>query len=468
MLKSKVFLFLFFSPLILFSQDSLRVLNVEQLIQIVKTYHPVVKQASIEVQMASANILNARSAFDPVLRHYEAKKTFDNVNYYQYSGTELSIPTWYGIEVKAGLENLSGNKTDASQYLGQSNYVGISIPLLKNLVLDKRRAHLQQAKIMKNQVQMEQRLVINDIIMEAIEHYWNWVKAYQTYQIYKQVEQVNKERFQLVKKSYLNGERPAIDTIEAMAQWQSITIKKESEKLKFINAGVQLSAYLWTANENPYEISQNLIPNEAWLNEVNLKNFNLNLTDLCQTANKNHPYLLAYQYKIESLEVNQRLKFQELLPKVDYQYNQLGKKDHIFNTATQFPLYQNNFQYGLKVEIPLRFSQGRSEYKLAKFKIKEVQYDIDMKQLEIQNKIEMYYNQYQTLKSQVDMQLSNLTMYNTLVSAEMTRYQNGESTLFLINSRENKALESQEKWIEYQTQYFKTLYSVQWSAGLLY
>jgi hypothetical protein len=37
----------------------------------------------------------------------------------------------------------------------------------------------------------------------------------------------------------------------------------------------------------------------------------------------------------------------------------------------------------------------------------------------------------------------------------------------MINSRENKALEAYEKLIELKTKYFKTIYSLQWSAGLL-
>jgi outer membrane protein TolC len=57
--------------------------------------------------------------------------------------------------------------------------------------------------------------------------------------------------------------------------------------------------------------------------------------------------------------------------------------------------------------------------------------------------------------------------YQLLVKAEETRLLNGESSLFLVNSRENKALEALEKLIDLKTKYFKTIYALQWSAGEL-
>jgi hypothetical protein len=54
-----------------------------------------------------------------------------------------------------------------------------------------------------------------------------------------------------------------------------------------------------------------------------------------------------------------------------------------------------------------------------------------------------------------------------LVKAEESRFNNGESSLFLINSRENKALEALEKLIELKTKFAKTVYALQGSASLL-
>jgi hypothetical protein len=60
-----------------------------------------------------------------------------------------------------------------------------------------------------------------------------------------------------------------------------------------------------------------------------------------------------------------------------------------------------------------------------------------------------------------------VTNYTRLFVGEETRFNIGESSLFLINSRENKVLEVVQKLIEYKTKYFKGYQAVYWAAGVL-
>jgi outer membrane protein TolC len=449
------------------AQDSLKTLNSEQLLQIVRQFHPIVRQANIEVEQAKATILNARSAFDPILSAYVTRKTFDGTNYYDYTSPEIKIPTWYGIEVYAGLENLSGTRLDPTETIGETNYFGVSVPLIKNLVIDKRRAFLKQSKIFVTMAVVEQRSTINDLLMNAIDAYWLWVRAYQTFVVVKNNVIVNEKRLDLVKKSVVNGERPAIDTVEALTQLQSFKYLQNVEWLEFQNAGLQLSAYLWKNNNEPYLLPENVIPQDSWENETNISNFNLEILNLLEIADNNHPDLQVYRYKLDALDIEKRLKFQDLLPKIDFRYNQLGKGYDVLKSTTQFPLFENNYQYGLKFEMPLRLSQGRGDYRKAKLKIEDTKLYQNQKRLQIQIKVKSYYNEFLNLKAQIALQSSNYNNYQQLVSAESVRFFNGESSIFLINSRENKALEALEKLIELKTKYYKTLYALQWSAGLL-
>lgn len=54
-----------------------------------------------------------------------------------------------------------------------------------------------------------------------------------------------------------------------------------------------------------------------------------------------------------------------------------------------------------------------------------------------------------------------------LQKGEETRFLNGESSLFLINSREQKTLEAKQKWVELQAKNQKSLVDIKWSAGML-
>ncbi|MDI1235085.1 MAG: TolC family protein [bacterium] len=449
------------------AQDTAFTLNAEQVLQLVRKFHPIAKQTQLNIEKAKADILIARSAFDPILSHQVYSKTFDGLKYYNQIMPEIKIPTWYGIELSAGTENLTGNRLDPTQTAGQTNYVGISIPLAKNLVIDKRRAALQQSKILSSMAAVEQRAVINDLCINALEAYWSWVNAYQTYEVIKNNVAITQKRFNLIKGAYLNGERPAIDTIEALTQLQGFQYQQNNQWLAFQNTGLSLSAFLWKSNSEPYDLPSTIKPEAGWENEVKINQFNIELNSLLDVALSHHPHLEFYGYKLDVLDIEKQLKFQDLLPKIDLKYNQLGKGTDLTQTAVTGPLFENNFQYGLKIEIPLRLSQGRGDYKKAKVKIEETQLDLNQKKYMINLKVRSYYNEFITLKNQIELQSSNYNNCLLLVKAEERRFQNGESSLFLINIRENKALDNLEKLIELKTKYFKTIYAMQWSAGLL-
>lgn len=448
----------------LYAQDSLSVLNSEQLLLLVKKYHPIARQAQIGVLQADANVTLARGAFNPIIGGYLAQKNFTQIEYYNLTTAEIKIPTWYGIELGAGIQDLTGQRLNSSETSGRTNYAGIAVPLAKNLVIDKRRAFLRQAKLYQTMAKAEQRALLNDVLMGAMEQYWQWVNAYQAYVVMSNNVNVNQTRLQLIKKAYQNGERPAIDTIEAITQLQSFEYRKNQYWLEFQNSGLELSAYLWKTNNEPYYLPENVIPQGGWENETNLSNFNLVLTDLLSVAENSNPTLLQYKGKVDVMKIEKKLKFQELLPKLDVQYNHLNK-DYAWNTEGL--LLNNNYQYGVKFEMPLFLGEGRGAYKAAKFKLESSKLDLNIKQQQVEIKVKQYYNEYITLKKQIELQSAAYNNYNQLLKAEETRFFNGESSLFLINSRESKALEAQEKLIELKTKFFKTLYGLQWSAGLL-
>lgn len=450
----------------LFAQDIKRSLSAEQVMQLVKQYHPVAKQASILIEKTKADITIARGSFDPVFYNNNARKTFDGINYYQYNRPELSIPTWFGVEVSVGLENLSGSRTDPTETSGETSYFGISIPLAKNLLMDKRRAALQTAKIFRDASDVEQRNILNNLLLDAMKAYWSWMQRYQIYKILNDAVLVNEKRVQLIKAAFQLGDRPAIDTIEALTQLQTFQVLRESAWMEFQNARLELAVFLWQQNNVPAALPDDVVPaDESLLTSVSVAPIPV-LNELLDAAKRNHPELLLYNFKLDALVIEKKLKFQELLPSVNFRYNQLGKGYDILKAANQ-PLFENNFQYGLTVGLPLRLSEGRGEYRKAKLKIMETQLQQNLKQVLVQNKVKAYFNDLVALHKQVQVQENAYKNYLALQRGEEMRFQAGESSLFLINSRENKTLEALQKLQELRTKFLVTMNMLQWAVGLL-
>ena len=466
MKRTTIILFMLLSCKFSFSQDSNITLSVNDFLQIVKQFHPVAKQASLKEDMARAGVTIARWGFDPLLNINGGNKTFDGINYYQHQSGSLTIPTWYGIEINTGVEYLNGSRTDPQETTGKTSFAGVTVPLGKNLLMDKRRAALRQSKIMLQASEQEKRAMLNDLMMDAASAYWNWVQSYLIYNTFSDVIAINKKRVLLVVLAYRNGDRAAIDTTEVLTQLQQFEYQQNEALLEWQNATVNLNTFLWKENNTGYELPASVLPDkkkEALYDGVIFPE----LETLIASARKTHPDLNIYNYKLNALDIDKKLKFQELLPKLDLKYNQLGKGYNITSTTAR-SLFDNNYVFGLNFSVPLRLSQGRGEYKLAKLKIIETGLQQRNKETEIINKVKAYYNQLVNYKAQVNLLQKTYSNYQVLQRGEETRFFNGESTLFLINIRENKALETLIKLTETAVKYNKTLMSLQWAGGQLW
>ena len=457
------------TPICIYGQlasNDTAVLTSVDFINIVRSFHPVVKQTNIEIEKTKAGILMARGGFDPLAYVNSNQKTFDGKLYYRYTNPELKIPTWYGIELKAGLENNNGVFLNEETTSGQTSYVGIAVPLAKGLLMDSRRAILKQSKIFRQQSISEQQNTINNLLNDAYASYWNWAKEYQVYKILSNAVVINEQRFALVKIGFRQGDRAAIDTIEALAQLQNFQYLQSESLVQLRNANVVLSAFLWLENNMFYQLREDVIPNDEWL-RLNVTNIPVEpLNDILSNARRTHPKLSIFSFKLQGLEVERRLKFQSLLPTLNVKANLLNRGYDVFKGANP-GFYENNNKFGIDFGLPLRLSEGRGSYRIAKLKIAETNLDLSLTQQEIENKIRFYYNEVLGLQKQIAIYEQAYRNYQTLLRGEEIRFREGESTLFLLNIRENKVLEALQKLTELRAKFYKAEVALQWAAGQL-
>lgn len=281
--------------------DSARVLSRDAFIAIVRAYHPLVRSAALQVERARAGILQARGAFDPTVDAAFSNKTLDGKQYYQYFNPQVTIPTWYGLELIGGAEEVWGSRVNPEATLGQISYAGAKLNL-NGIWLDSRRAALQQARILRDQSEAEQRLAVNNLLYDAISDYYSWQLEWQTLGILNEALANARERYRFTRTEWLGGARPAIDTIEALTQLQALELQQSSAALSYANATLKLSDYLWLASGQPLLPDNTLQP--AGIPEADKLPV---LADLLM-ASADHPKLAALRGKRDFLGVDRRLK----------------------------------------------------------------------------------------------------------------------------------------------------------------
>lgn len=437
--------------------------TLDEFISWVKQFHPVARQAGLQVEKAEAELTSARGGFDPSVGLNASRKTFNGTNYYYYTNPELKIPTPIGIDVKTGLENNGGNYITSEVTKGQTSYLGVEVPLAKGLLIDKRRAVLQQAKIYRNQSEQERLSMMNDLLFDAYVSYWQWAGAYQLYSIYTRYIGVASNRLRLLRTAYANGDKAMMDTLEAYTQIQGYQMQQADALLKLNNAALDLSNYLWLQNDSAVMLPTIYRPDTLQFAAGRTIG---NLEEIANQAVITHPDLRTYAFKLDALEVERRLKFQSLLPYISVKANLLNRDYYVLKNMNS-TLFENNYKWGIDIKMPLLLREARGDYRKAKLKIQETHLQLDNKRWQVTNKIRSYYNEYVILQQQLQTTGSMFVNYSALLRNEELKFSQGESSLFVINSRESKLIELLQKQAELRIKYMKAAYAVSWAAGLL-
>ena len=302
------------------ANDSTVVLNLDTFIYYVKNFHPVAKQAQLKVAEGKANMLSARGSFDPKISSAIDEKYYGQKEYFQYFNAGISIPTWAGIDIKSGYNNTYGDfinpewiTPDAGLY-----QVGVALPVLQGLLFDQRRNAFRQAEVYSKATLEEQRLMMNDLLLDAGNVYWNWFQSYQNFKVLEEVYAVNQQRFTAIKSSAVFGDRPMLDTLEASVQLQERFLSKEQARLEFIKRSFDISSYLWTEDELPLMIREGTTPS------LTLPVVDFVMKDALEDIIKQHPQINLANYKIETLEFDKRWKQEQLKPVLNLNYNALS------------------------------------------------------------------------------------------------------------------------------------------------
>ena len=433
------------------SQDSL-VLGFREYLGYVKKYHPVVKQANLTIDMAQAKVMKARGGFDPKVEVDYSQKQFKGSEYYDLLNATFKIPTWYGIELKANFEQNEGEFVNPERFVPDDGLysAGVSFSLGQGFLMNERMATLKKAKFFREQTAADQEILVNEVLYEASLAYFKWLRAYNEVVVFNDILGNALQRFEGVKRSAEAGDRAIIDTVEAKISYQNRTLGLEQARVKFMKRSLDLSNFLWLQDNVPLELQPGVIPTDNIEGEIDAT-LNVTGTPLNAFTLESHPKLRSLDRKIDGLKVDRRLKGNRLLPVIDLNYNFITSTPEVgnsFNTA--------EYKGGLRFALPLFLRKERGEYKLARLKVTDAEYERTTAQLSLQNKITALYNELDSFVIQNDLIADIVTNYMQLLRAEERKFSFGESSIFLVNSREQKLIESRLKQLEIQNKFLDT------------
>lgn len=98
--------------------------------------------------------------------------------------------------------------------------------------------------------------------------------------------------------------------------------------------------------------------------------------------------------------------------------------------------------------MPLLLRSEKADIVRGEIKIQETELDIQNKTNELQNKIENSWHQQKLLQDQIVLLNLNVENYRRLLDGEQEKYNFGESSVFLLNKRQEKYIDGRLKLIK--------------------
>ena len=448
-------------------RDTANVFSIEDLQEIVFQNHPIMKQAALLSEAARANVMQSLGYFDPALKAGFDRKVFGNSEYYKRWASELKVPLWLaGADLKLGYDRNVGDYTNPETHTSTAGLtgIGIIIPLGQGLLIDSRRNTLRQAKVMVKYAEAERVKHINTTWFAIVKDYWDWHFAYKQFLLINEGVQLAQTRFKAIAQQTVLGDKASIDSVEAAITVQDRLIQFEKMKVDLMNARLTLSNHLWNGQAQPLELPDTARPaQEAELKERPKQQL---LDTLLSHADNLHPDLIKLQTKDEQLAIERSYRAELLKPKLNVGASLLSmRRDFNSNIPNHYDFNMGNYKLGLEFVFPLFLRAERGKLKEVKIKQLELQYDIQQTNREIQNSVIASYNHLDAYSQQLAVQVKSIANQEMLLRGENSKFSLGESTLFLINTRESKLIDMKIKREEMIIGYEKKLAELYYKAG---
>lgn len=435
--------------------------------ELIRQNHPLVKQASLFGEEARQLVQQARGDFDPKLVSSYDRKEFGNDLYYDHWQNKLAVPIWTaGIDLVVSYNRNNGRYINPEERTPSSGLsgMGLAIPIGQGLLIDARRNAVRQAALMQNLAEADRIKQVNKTLFDAAKTYWEWFLAYRQQQLLAEGYELASRRFRALRERALLGDAAMIDTTEALITVQDRLVQQQQADVEEQNARLRVSTFLWNANGQPIELPTDARPQEASLTFP----ADSTLQMLLDQANRRHPELLKLAVKNQQLLLEERFRRAMIQPQITLNASLLSETptvDDGYDWGSYYSFRPQNHKISMDFVFPLFLRKERGKLREVQVKNEQVVLEQQQTSRQITNTVQAAYNQLRVLADQFAVQQQTIQNQRKLLAAEQQKFDLGESSLFLVNSRETKLIDLRVKGEDLKTKYQKSLAELYFKAG---
>lgn len=411
---------------------------------------PLLEAARLEQRAADAELHAARGGFDPIAR---ARVVGAPTGYYRSVRLEAQLeaptPLW-GATFFAGYRYAYGSFPSYYGYqdtgAGGELRAAVSLPLLRNGPIDRRRANLQRAEagVSAQGAATEQQRF--EARRAAAARYWAWVASGRRVRVARALLAQAEERDAGLAARVAQGDLPALERTEnqrAILQRRGQLVAAERALQQ---ASLELSLFLRDAQGEP------VLPDAARLPDAMPEPDALAPARLeadHARARAQRPELRRLEAQRAQARVERDFARNQLWPQLDLTLSVSGDLGAAPGARPDLSsAYQPVVEAGVSFEMPLlnRAAQGRARAAEAALARVEAQQQLarDRVSVELRDAASALAAAFERVR----VAREELTVARALVQGERQRFEAGDATLLVLNLREQAAAEASLREVE--------------------
>lgn len=409
-------------------------LQLIDVLQSIDAHYPQIKIAHLEIIKANGELIKAKGSFDPALESSARSQPMGGyIN--NYTDTQLTLPTVYnGVKLFAGYRNGNGNWPIYYQnYLTNSGgeyRAGVSLPLLRDRLIDKQRTGLLTSAQLILLKQQDAESIKIKIYQEAIKAYWQWVEAGLQLETFKQLLNLAQKRQKAIEQQAKLGDLAKLAISENLQQIIQREQLLNQGQMIFEQAAIRLSLYLRNAQGQPQTPNDKALPSLP---------HHLESRPPTQATIIGHPSLKKLTHYMNMMKLKRNQARNELLPQLDgtaYTFKQNG-------TGGYALLIPQAAMVGVSFKFPLLQRQAKGNLISAEQALRQTRIEKKFLYEQLNNDYSNLLIGINRYMRQVSLLQTELQLAQIIQTGETKKFYQGDSTLFLVNQREQTTTQVQ-------------------------
>lgn len=398
------------------------VLTLEEAMNWALADHPVAKMADAVEQQGAAALLRSKGAFDPKIAANYDRKEFKGDTYFNYGTAGVEWQSPYAFKVAAGYDWAQGEYLSDDLFLssGSQAYLAIKLPLLQGLITDAARIGRKRGDVAVDQQQAIAEIIRNELRFDVAHRYAEWLFAERTLRINEETEVLIDTYLRDTRTLFEQGDKPAVDTLEAFIYLGTQRLATQQARVDAQVAKLAFSEMYWPLEEEdqPFALEEGLL--------------NLPIIPDWEIA---QPELRDLQLLVTDYQLEQQLKQEKLKPILDANYYLLGDGLNIpIEGSGNF--LTRGYKVGVTASYPIFNRKARGDVEIGRLKIVEAESKLADKRQSLQQKAAAYRNALLAYQGQLSEGTRLAEQNQQLLEAERELFRLGESTQFLLNTRQ--------------------------------